>query len=97
MDTFEEGERGDPNDDSDDNGNFIRIIDYEDGSEGVYIHLLEIAEGLEVGDSVEAGQGLGKTDDTGETTDPHLHYTEYLVQDDRTTAHDPALLYSRCD
>lgn len=52
-------------------GNFIRIRD-EDGIETIYMHLSErIAK---AGETVSAGDIIGKSGNTGNTTGAHLHF-----------------------
>jgi murein DD-endopeptidase MepM/ murein hydrolase activator NlpD len=48
----------------------------DDGVRYYGSHLSEVAEGIEPGVRVEAGQLLGRTGDTGNAkgTDPHLHF-----------------------
>jgi hypothetical protein len=54
-------------------GNFI-IIEHEDGSKAYYWHLQH--EGLLVhkGDTVQQGQSIGYSGNTGYTAFPHLHF-----------------------
>lgn len=68
VDKFKEGDRSTPN------GNFVRI-DYEDNTQGVYIHMLEVK--VKVEQVVEANQVIGTSNDTGKSNGPHLHYTIY--------------------
>ena len=58
-------------------GNYI-IVDYDDGSQGRYLHLLSVS--VEEGWSVGAGDLVGYSNDTGRSTGPHLHYDHH---DDR--------------
>jgi murein DD-endopeptidase MepM/ murein hydrolase activator NlpD len=56
-------------------GRYVRI-EHDDGSLTAYMHLDEIAEGLEVGDHVEAGQLIGTLGATAVyTAPPHCHFT----------------------
>ncbi len=52
-------------------GNAIRIL-HEDGVETFYAHLSEIL--VDVEETVEAGQIIGKAGATGAATGPHLHF-----------------------
>jgi len=56
-------------------GRYVRI-QHEDGALTSYMHLDDIAEGLEVGDHVEAGQLIGYLGATACYTAPaHLHFS----------------------
>ena len=72
------------------NGNFVRIS-YDDGTEGVYLHLLSVYVGT--GDGVAAGEQIGTSNDTGDSQGPHLHYTQY---DDEDSAVDPTAEHDAC-
>lgn len=79
------------------NGNFVRI-DYESGAEGVYLHMLEPI--IEKGKSVDAGTLLGYSNDTGDTTGTHVHYTHYADgngDDKGSNPVDPQQVYNGCD
>ncbi|MFA4846159.1 MAG: M23 family metallopeptidase, partial [Patescibacteria group bacterium] len=54
-------------------GNHVRIR-HPNGYETRYAHLLPNTITVRVGDRVEAGQLLGKSDNTGKSTGPHLHF-----------------------
>lgn len=56
-------------------GNQIRIQhEHETGTyKTIYAHLNRYAEGLSIGDSVEAGELIGYVGSTGNSTGPHLH------------------------
>ncbi|MDO8598492.1 MAG: peptidoglycan DD-metalloendopeptidase family protein [bacterium] len=54
-------------------GNHVRIR-HPNGYETRYAHLLPNTITVRVGDSVVAGQLLGKSDNTGKSTGPHLHF-----------------------
>ena len=55
-----------------DYGKSILIENAESGYQTLYAHLS--AENVKVGDSVTAGQTIGKSGDTGNASGPHLHY-----------------------
>lgn len=74
------------------NGNYIRI-NYDDGTQGAYLHLL--APSVEEGWSVDAGDTIGTSNDTGSGTNAHLHYTQY-TDGSRTETVDPTLEHSAC-
>ena len=74
-------------------GNYI-VIDYDDGSQGRYLHLLDVIVG--VGWGVAAGDLIGHSDRTGSTiTGAHLHYDFHRDQD-RRIPQDPALEHGNC-
>lgn len=66
-------------------GNYV-IIDHGDGKSTVYGHMSTV--GVKVGQSVEAGEEIGKVGNSGQSTGPHLHF-EYRVNGVRT---DPACI-----
>ncbi len=72
------------------NGNFVRI-NYDDGTEGVFLHLESAS--VEKGDSVDAGDLVGTSNETGSTFGAHLHYTQY---DDQGETVDPVLEHPDC-
>lgn len=53
--------------------NFVRIL-HEDGSMGLYAHLKEGGVHVRAGQTVNAGQRIGLSGNTGFTTGPHLHF-----------------------
>lgn len=57
-------------------GGHMIIVSFENGVEGRYMHLSSY--GVKAGDKVRAGQVIGFTGNTGESTTPHLHF-EYRV------------------
>ena len=61
-------------------GNLVRI-NHNDGTQGVYLHLLSSAAGLAIGDSVLAGEVIATSNNSGTSSDnPHLHYSEWNHQ-----------------
>ncbi len=54
-------------------GNHI-IIQHNDGSQAMYWHLQYKGTLVNIGDTVTAGQIIGKTGNTGYTAFPHLHF-----------------------
>ncbi len=77
------------------NGNYVRI-NYDDGTQGVFLHLLSTT--VVRGARVSAGQQVGTSNDTGSSSGDHLHYTAYPSQNprDRQTTSNPALIHSDC-
>ena len=55
------------------NGNSLELR-YGDGTIARYLHLEGLADGLNAGSSVRAGQTVGRSGNTGRTNAPHLHY-----------------------
>ncbi|MYF52518.1 MAG: M23 family metallopeptidase [Gammaproteobacteria bacterium] len=89
VNKYEDGDSTTPN------GNFVRIV-YEDKSEGVYIHLKKVIPAVVSKDQeVKAGDKIGKSNDTGWSDGPHLHYQEY-TNTKRTDTVDPEQEYSDC-
>jgi murein DD-endopeptidase MepM/ murein hydrolase activator NlpD len=54
-------------------GNFVRVR-HADGSAAIYAHLKYRGVAKAMGEKVEAGQLLGYSGSSGETTEPHLHF-----------------------
>ena len=81
---FKEGDR------STLNGNFVRI-DYEDKTQGVYLHMLKVT--VKDQQLVKANQVIGTSNDTGRSSGPHLHYTIY---DELGVATDPIKAHGDC-
>lgn len=68
-------------------GGHMIFINFGDGVEGRYMHLE--AYGVKLGDKVKAGQVIGFTGNTGDSTTPHLHF-EYRINN---TPVDPAFIF----
>jgi murein DD-endopeptidase MepM/ murein hydrolase activator NlpD len=83
-------------------GRYVRI-EHDDGTLTAYMHLDEIAEGLEVGDHVDGGQFIGTLGATAVYASvPHLHFSLEVpnvtgTHGDNTNTHyvDPAPFLSR--
>jgi len=56
--------------------NYIVIL-HNDGTTGEYYHLKKNGAFVEVGNSVNRGQKIGLSGNTGHTTMPHLHFAVY--------------------
>jgi murein DD-endopeptidase MepM/ murein hydrolase activator NlpD len=52
-------------------GTHVRI-QHEDGFLSIYAHMMDFA--VRVGDEVRAGEVIGRSDNTGNSTGPHLHF-----------------------
>jgi len=62
-------------------GRYVRI-QHDDGTLTAYMHLDDVAEGLEVGDTVQAGQYLGTLGATAVySAPPHLHFSLEVPND----------------
>ena len=58
--------------------NFV-FIQHEDGTIGVYGHLQQDSAVVTVGDSVQRGQMLARSGNTGYSTGPHLHFEVFRL------------------
>ncbi|HEY9033560.1 MAG TPA: M23 family metallopeptidase [Pseudomonadales bacterium] len=56
-----------------DKANMIQVL-HEDGTLGVYAHLLNDSARVSAGDTVRAGQPLARSGSSGYSTGPHLHF-----------------------
>ena len=54
-------------------GNFVRIL-HDDGTMGVYLHLMKGSVSVREGQRVETGGLLARSGNTGNSTGPHLHF-----------------------
>lgn len=68
-------------------GGHMIFVDFGKGTEGRYMHLS--GYGVKAGDKVKAGQVIGFTGNTGDSSAPHLHF-EYRING---VAIDPAFIF----
>ena len=54
-------------------GNFVRVL-HDDGTMGVYLHLMKGSVTVQEGSYVSAGQQIARSGNTGNSTGPHLHF-----------------------
>jgi murein DD-endopeptidase MepM/ murein hydrolase activator NlpD len=54
-------------------GNFVRIL-HDDGTMGVYLHLMKGSVAVREGQRVETGSRIARSGNTGNSTGPHLHF-----------------------
>jgi murein DD-endopeptidase MepM/ murein hydrolase activator NlpD len=76
-----------------DDGNHV-IIEHADGSQAMYWHLQYKGALVNVGDTVKAGQVIGKSGNTGYTAFPHLHFEVVGKTKNGTTTQIPVRFYT---
>src|SRR3546814_3226342 len=54
-------------------GNFVRIM-HDDGTMGVYLHLMKGSVAVREGQRVESVTRIARSGNTGNSTGPHLHF-----------------------
>ncbi|WP_043307702.1 M23 family metallopeptidase [Pseudomonas sp. ML96] len=54
-------------------GNYVRIL-HDDGTMGVYLHLMRGSVAVREGEHIEAGRQIARSGNTGNSTGPHLHF-----------------------
>ncbi|KRW61227.1 peptidoglycan DD-metalloendopeptidase family protein [Pseudomonas sp. TTU2014-080ASC] len=54
-------------------GNFVRVL-HDDGTMGVYLHLMRGSVAVKEGARISTGTLLGRSGNTGNSTGPHLHF-----------------------
>jgi murein DD-endopeptidase MepM/ murein hydrolase activator NlpD len=60
--------------------NYVRVL-HEDGSMALYAHLAYNGVEVRPGQSVAAGDALGRSGNTGYSTGPHLHFAVQVHRD----------------
>ncbi len=72
----EDSDTGGKNEKYFEDANYI-IIAHKDGTFSQYVHLKKNGAIVKKGDSVQKGQAIGKSGNTGMSTQPHLHFAVY--------------------
>ncbi|SDH16282.1 protein of unknown function [Pseudomonas flavescens] len=54
-------------------GNFVRIL-HDDGTMGVYLHLMQGSVSVHEGQRIATGTPIARSGNTGNSTGPHLHF-----------------------
>ena len=54
-------------------GNYVRIL-HDDGTMGVYLHLMKGSVSVTEGQRIAAGAAIARSGNTGNSTGPHLHF-----------------------
>jgi murein DD-endopeptidase MepM/ murein hydrolase activator NlpD len=74
-------------------GRYVRI-EHDDGVITSYMHLDSIADGIEIGDRIDAGQQLGTLGATGvHSASPHLHFSIEVPKQPNARGRHAALRY----
>lgn len=60
-------------------GNYVLIL-HSDGSFGNYVHLRPNGAAVQIGDEVDAGDLVGYSGNTGQSSGPHLHFDVRIPQ-----------------
>ena len=74
-------------------GNYV-IIQHVDGNYTLYAHMASNSVVVLEGDSVKAGQVIGKVGDSGSSTGAHLHFEVRVGMNDKSASQDPLLYVS---
>ncbi|WP_414828983.1 M23 family metallopeptidase [Alteromonas sp. H39] len=79
IDTKADGKRGGPSKSLAKYANYVAIL-HDDGTTGEYYHLRYAGVTVSRGDTIEAGQLIGYTGNTGFSSQPHLHFGVYIAK-----------------
>jgi murein DD-endopeptidase MepM/ murein hydrolase activator NlpD len=60
------------------------VIEHDDGSISAYYHLTKDGVNVEVGDTVNQGEIIAKSGNTGDSSEPHLHFEVAVCEDCQT-------------
>jgi murein DD-endopeptidase MepM/ murein hydrolase activator NlpD len=82
VDLMESSEIGGPSRTFKDEANYVSVA-HRDGTIGEYLHLKYDGVLVEIGQTVEAGQRIALSGNTGYSTLPHLHFGVYSALDSR--------------
>ena len=82
VDLKESSKTGGPSRRFNDDANYVSIA-HPDGTIGEYLHLQYDGVLVEIGQTVEAGQRIALSGNTGHSTLPHLHFGVYSALDSR--------------
>lgn len=73
VEVKEDSNRGGPSASYSQDANYV-LVYHDDGSFGNYVHLRRNGAEVAVGDSVDAGDLIGYSGNTGQSSGPHLHF-----------------------
>ena len=91
--SYGESKRGGLKDEYLNDGNHV-IIEHSDGSQAMYWHLQFKGALVNVGDTVKAGQVIGRSGNTGYSAFPHLHFEVQGKTKDGSTTQIPVRFYT---
>lgn len=79
IDTKADSDRGGPSKSLAKYANYVAIL-HDDGTTGEYYHLRMNGVSVSRGDTVQTGQLIGYTGNTGFSSQPHLHFGVYVAK-----------------
>lgn len=79
-----------------DKANFVAIL-HQDNTVAEYYHLKQQGVTVALGQSVETGEQIGYSGNTGFSTEPHLHFAVYQALPDGNYQTLPVTFYSHAD